>query len=734
MVAGQATVEAGARSWKMMETGARVVLFCAAFALLGGAHAQVSDAERQALIDFYHATGGDEWHNNEGWLGEAGSECDWHGVHCLGEAAGDAHVRMVRLIANGLDGELPATLVDLERVTGINLRANRITGPIPPALAELGKLHSLELEGNRLSGSVPAELLASPAYTISLKDNLLDGYAEAEVTPQGSIILDLSGNPIAGLPPASWRDTGALVVLDLSRTALSGPIDFEHHAWPGLQHLSLDDNAITELQGITAGTLTDLRRLSIAGNQLTGAWSVDGLSALEEVYLADNQLHGEDLASLFAIDTLRIIELQRNPLQVLPDELPGAVPPLLTLNLSGTKLSSTPPDWFGDLTLRDLNLSGNLLDGELDPWLAALREDQWVRLDLSRNRFEGPLPQSLLAVNFAHAGFSLGAGLNLCWNAFDEPFASEFETFLADVHLAGSLADCNDRAVTEIDPTLSGSWYNPARSGKGYTVMLLDNGLLMHYWFGYPDAADASFDDQVWSFQLVAPDGEFALPPPSLVPYGGRFRQGLAGGQVWAYGNRHLEFARLADDILNVYSGWAMGGRHIGIDPPPPPIRERFDHQRITRLAGARCDDQSSFQGYSGAWYNPDVDGEGFIVEVLPNDQVVIYWFTFTPDGSGSQAWMIGDGIISSLDPILQTTLQPEAVIEDMTTYRPVGGRLGPDFDAGEVVMTDWGRLDFDFYSEDVGHVSWESTDPDFGSGDYPIERLARPMLAECED
>jgi len=738
--------------------GLRVVLFCLACLLTGTTNAQVSEAEREALIDLYHATGGDDWHDNEGWLGEAGSECEWHGVHCLGEADNDAYVSILRLPGNRLGGLLPETLVDLERVRMIDLRANQIGGPVPPSLGDLPELHSLDLGGNNLTGPVPGELLASPAYTIKLDDNQLDGYTEPAGSSQDSITLDLSGNPISSLPPASWRDAGALVVLYLNRAALNGEIDFGHHPWPGLRQLFLDDNTISGLQGISPGTLTDLRRLSLADNEIATSWPLDELElpelrvldltgnglfsppidlsghpALAELYLSDNQLHGLDLAPLFAIPTLRILELHNNPLQTLPPELTGGVAPLLELDLSGSELAGTPPEWFADLPLRHLDLAGNLLDGEVEPWLAALQEEDRITLDLSRNLFEGPLPESLLEIDFSHANLSSGPGLNLCWNRFDEPFGSEFDAFLEQFHVAHKLSDCNDRALAEIDPTISGSWYDPARSGKGYTAMLLDSGQLLYYWFGYPSHRDQEI--QKWSFQMIEPGGTSARFPQALAPFGGQFGQGLGRGTMADIDRREVEMVPRAGGKVVITTSTRPAIRGMSGGPIHTVIQERFDHQRLTELAGTHCDNQNSYQDYSGAWFNPDLNGEGFILEVLPDDHGLVYWFTYAPDGSGRQAWMIGVGQFDTGGITIGTPPpgSPEAWLEIERMDQPVGTELGPNFDSEAVDRIDWGSLVLAFYEDGTAQVAWDSHLEEYGSGDYELKRLARPMLAECD-
>ncbi|MCP4044914.1 MAG: hypothetical protein GY732_02855, partial [Gammaproteobacteria bacterium] len=44
----------------------------------------------------------------------------------------------------------------------------------------------------------------------------------------------------------------------------------------------------------------------------------------------------------------------------------------------------------------------------------------------------------------------------------------------------------------------------------------------------------------------------------------------------------------------------------------------------------------------SGSWYDPAHNGEGFLLEVLEDEQAIVYWFTY--DENGNQRWFIGLG------------------------------------------------------------------------------------------
>lgn len=57
---------------------------------------------------------------------------------------------------------------------------------------------------------------------------------------------------------------------------------------------------------------------------------------------------------------------------------------------------------------------------------------------------------------------------------------------------------------------------------------------------------------------------------------------------------------------------------------------------------------------------------------------------------------------------------------------------LGDDFAPVDVDMVRWGSLTLHLTDEASGHVFWDSVLEGYGSGDYPLQRLARPQLAHC--
>ncbi|NBB94069.1 MAG: hypothetical protein GVY32_12970 [Gammaproteobacteria bacterium] len=413
--------------------------------------------------------------------------------------------------------------------------------------------------------------------------------------------------------------------------------------------------------------------------------------------------------------------------------------------LARNDFEGTVPESWQQLDLTELDLADNRLDdGYLNAFDAMSRVNPG-HLDLAGNQFSGELPIAVLPakLNRRDSG-NTGGGLDLCFNDFvvDNPDVAQW---VADRHAGGpDYEQCLGRERLPVDPTVSGSWFNPDRSGEGVALMLLENGAPLLYHFGFDTEGR-----QQWLFE-VGNAGERYLVWDWLLQTQGTFNAGLRfdGDYPFVRGVARFRMDRVGDETIHLYRFYydlSGCGEWEYADPnrPPPPglcfpslTEDRMDYRQLSRMAGTSCDNQNGWQAYSGAWFNSDRSGEGFILEVLPDGQAVVYWFTHKPDGSREQAWLIGQGMIEEL--VFVTTPPPGTAvlrlpIDEM--LMPLGGQYGPEFDPDEINYVDWGSIviDLDITGEDNPRVSWDSHIAGYGSGSYELERLARPMLAECE-
>ena len=199
-------------------------------------------ADRAALVALYNATGGaDDWTVNTNWLSnEALSE--WHRV----ETDVDGRVTALRLVANGLSGEIPAVLGRLTNLEVLSFSINTLSGEIPAELGNLTNLQILSLSANGLSGEIPAEL-----------GNLTNLTG-----------LDLLQNELSGEIPAELGNLTNLQLLYLHRNTLSGEVPAELGNLTNLQLLYLNDNELTGTIPTALANLAQLQEFDISNTGL----------------------------------------------------------------------------------------------------------------------------------------------------------------------------------------------------------------------------------------------------------------------------------------------------------------------------------------------------------------------------------------------------------------------------------------------------------------------------------
>jgi len=150
-------------------------------------------------------------------------------------------------------------------------------------------------------------------------------------------------------------------------------------------------------------------------------------------------------------------------------------------------------------------------------------------------------------------------------------------------------------------------------------------------------------------------------------------------------------------------------------------LAHRLMHLVAACLFGGACAPVAAVDigpGFTGAWYDPEQSGHGLFLEVLPNNQLLAFWFTFTPDGT-QQSWFGGVGPYAGNKATLPVNL---------TT----GGRWIPNFDPSKRIDHPWGTLTFTFSDCDHGRVDFTSSYPGYGSNHMDLTRLTLPAGLTC--
>ena len=306
---------------------------------LGGAF-EIPPLERQALVDLYDSTNGNNWDKNTGWLGGNGTECDWYGITCS-----DGVVTSISLSKNSLEGGIPASIGNLTNLTGLYLNDNSLTGSIPPEVGNLTNLTRLYLNYNSLTGSIPREVGNLTNLTrLYLYDNSLTG----------------------NIPPEVGNLT-SLTLLSLRQNSLTGSIPSEIGNLTNLTGLYLYDNSLTGIIPPEIGNLTNLTRLYLYDNSLTGSIppEIGKLWQLNQLNLSDNSLTGSIPAELGNLVWLTSLNFRNN-------ELAGTIPSHLSkltnltyLSFSNNSFALPKPGWMSSSNIETL-YSYNAFNRDID--------------------------------------------------------------------------------------------------------------------------------------------------------------------------------------------------------------------------------------------------------------------------------------------------------------------------------------------------------------------------------
>ncbi|XP_015164691.1 receptor-like protein 12, partial [Solanum tuberosum] len=326
---------------------------------------------------------------------------------------------------NQLEGPIPKSLLNQQRLGFLLLSQNNFSGHISSTICNLKTLMVLDLGNNNLNRAIPQCLGEMSAV----------------------LVLDLSNNNLSGTINTTFSTGNSLDIIKLDGNKLQGKVPRSLINCKYLKLLDLGNNELNDTFPNWLGTLPDLLILSLRSNKLHGPIKVSGnrnlFSQLQIMDLSSNGFGGNLPASLFGnLQSMKIIDENTRTPQYVGDEFRRYYDYVTTIttkgldfdfvrivttnmivDLSRNRFEGGIPSIIGDLVgLRTLNLSHNGLEGLIPASLQHLSVLE--SLDLSSNKIGGAIPQQLVSLTFL-------AVLNLSHNHLVGciPKGKQFDTF-----------------------------------------------------------------------------------------------------------------------------------------------------------------------------------------------------------------------------------------------------------------------------------------------------------------
>ena len=290
------------------------------------------------------------------------------------------------------------------------------------------------------------------------------------------------------------------------------------------------------------------------------------------------------------------------------------------------------------------------------------------------------------------------------WKRYETTSGNEGDSGGTDATISFEVTDQPVPPPFLLEPGISSSWFDPTHDGEGFILEMLANNGAVLYWFTFDENGE-----QDWYVAFGEVLGNRIVFPSLVRVSGGEFGPGF-------------DPSKITEDVVGsasfIWTGCDQGDMSYQIGNQ----HGRMQIVRITRLMGLDCETplvatirEEAF--LSGSWFDPTHAGEGYILEVLEDSRVVVYWFSYGPDGN--RRWFFGLGEIR----------EDKLVFDNMLTSS--GGIFGPDFDPQTVETKPWGSLELNLTCEG-GTATYSSIEEGFGSGTLNVTRLTNIDTLPC--
>jgi len=161
----------------------------------------------------------------------------------------------------------------------------------------------------------------------------------------------------------------------------------------------------------------------------------------------------------------------------------------------------------------------------------------------------------------------------------------------------------------------------------------------------------------------------------------------------------------------------------VGIKTAAFPPGATADHNLLKVWAASERTAGDGINGaFSGSWYNPVLDGQGWVIEVVKSfsgpDEFVVYFYGYE---NGEQLWLIGSG------PGIEGNTATVDVI------RTSGADWGNDFNSDDVVPDTVGTMTFDFSDCNSASVEFTPGNTSLSAFSTNMVRLTSISGTDCQ-
>ncbi|WP_154224198.1 choice-of-anchor B family protein [Marinicella rhabdoformis] len=123
---------------------------------------------------------------------------------------------------------------------------------------------------------------------------------------------------------------------------------------------------------------------------------------------------------------------------------------------------------------------------------------------------------------------------------------------------------------------------------------------------------------------------------------------------------------------------------------------------------------------HTGLWFNTEQSGHGLSLEVLADNRMAVYWYTYDKDGN--QMWLVGTGTFEGNKAILDVARTSQAMFP-------------PLFNPDDLNTEIWGQFEIEFSDCNNLNFTWfPNQESGFDSGEMTMTRLTEIPGLSCQN